>query len=85
MFHAVTLLKSADKAINHPTLLYRRIWHQQSDKLELSFYCISQVMSCSAHKYVYSQATCKLLPKQLLSVSSSTGLRNHEPSVCLPV
>lgn len=67
MFHMVALLMFADKAINHSMLLYPHIWHQQSDQFELKLYCMSQVMSCSVHKYVFSQAICQLLPMQLLS------------------
>ncbi len=38
MFCAVALLKCADKATNHAMLLYKHIWHQQSDQFELYFH-----------------------------------------------
>ena len=81
MFHMVALLMFADKAINHSMLLYSHSWHQQSDQFELKLYCMSQVMSCSVHRYVFSQAICQLLPKQLLSCCQHGSAQ----SLCLSV
>ncbi len=68
-FHKFTLLKVADKAINCPCCCTHAFgtWHQQSDQFELKICFMSQVMPHFVHKYMFSQAICKLLPKQLLS------------------